>query len=476
LIKNDPDTACKSLKGKCDKSCKFCSDTTAAAAKATTAGARATTTAARSDRNKPFTAKVNFAYKIVVPRSDMHRIVPALKKTLCVGSSSCNTFKKELANALVQAGIDAKNNLNLKVANAAVTGIDGPCPVEKTKSKKKLRRRRLANTPKAKATTAKPVKTTVAAKRSSLPGILDIVFSSDGVCPSGYSPAGHSSVLSGNLHQNNNVDLPQFMCLKYGMAKDDETYIQDVHFTRFYSKCFKEYTAVPFGSRQFTNLKYHFVLCVKRGVTKPLQGLFLSHTARCPSMFTGMGLRGGANYLHAYTGNFNQGVSLSTPVFLCQSSATKTPATHSKKDDVLVVMGSNFAKSGNKVTVGGVDCPVKSESEVELRCSISDVLAGHGKVLVTIPGMGRAIPRINSGVNVALHKPVTTNAVVKHWGPLQSVTDGFRYEDTQNYRTCAVFEKEAHKQNMFITVDLGSKQTLHSVDVFRSALEQRYLP
>ena len=155
------------------------------------------------------------------------------------------------------------------------------------------------------------------------------------------------------------------------MAKADETYIQDVHFifTKHGYRCWEGYTRVPFGNRQWTNKKYQLALCVKRGVNKPLQGLFLSHTARCPSMFTGMGLRGGANHLYDITGNFNQGVPLSTPVFLCQSSASKAPATHSKKDDVLVVMGSHFAKSGNKVTVGGVDCPVKSESEVELRCT-----------------------------------------------------------------------------------------------------------
>ena len=110
-------------------------------------------------------------------------------------------------------------------------------------------------------------------------------------------------------------------------------------------------------------------------------------------MFTGMGLRGGANHLAGYTGNFNQGVSLSTKVFLCQSSASRTPATHATQDDVLVVMGSDFSKSGNKVSVGGVDCPIQSESEVELRCSISNALAGEGAVRVTVPGVGQAVPR-----------------------------------------------------------------------------------
>ena len=73
--------------------------------------ARLGTATAQTQSNKPFTAKANFAYKMVVPRSDMHRIVPALKKTLCVGSSSCHTFKKQLADNLVQNGLDVKNNV-----------------------------------------------------------------------------------------------------------------------------------------------------------------------------------------------------------------------------------------------------------------------------------------------------------------------------------------------------------------------------
>ena len=114
-------------------------------------------------------------------------------------------------------------------------------------------------------------------------------------------------------------------------------------------------------------------------------------------MFTGMGLRGGANHLAGYTGNFNQGVSLSTKVFLCQSSASRTPATHATQDDVLVVMGSDFSKSGNKVSVGGVDCPIQSESEVELRCAIGKELSGNGKVVVTILGRGLAGPNPDLG-------------------------------------------------------------------------------
>ena len=60
---------------------------------------------------------------------------------------------------------------------------------------------------------------------------------------------------------------------------------------------------------------------------------------------------------------------------------------------------------------------------------------------------------------------------------LQAVTDGFRYEDTQNHRTCVIMEKlSPAKQNMFLTVDLGSALPLHSVSTFGPHWDRSHEP